>query len=60
MALALLPSLLRRSWALHGAFLVFILLYAVRQGGGYYRHTFGEKLVRAVGKELTHHEAKQE
>ena len=52
-ALSLLPSLLRRSWALHGAFLVLLLLFVVRQGGGYYRHAFGEKLVRAVGKELT-------
>ena len=46
----LLPSLLRGSWALHGAFLVLLLLFVVRQGGGYYRHAFGEKLVRAVGK----------
>jgi len=52
-ALSLLPSLLRRSWALHGAFLVLLLLFVVRQGGGYYRHAFGEKLVRAVGKNLT-------
>ena len=49
-ALWLLPALLRGSWALHGAFLVLLLLFVVRQGGSYYRQAFGEKLVRLVGK----------
>ena len=53
----LLPSLLRGSWALHGAFLVLLLLFVVRQGGAYYRNAFGEKLVSIVSKELTGFEA---
>ena len=52
-----MPSLLRGSWALHGAFLVLLLLFVVRQGGAYYRNAFGEKLVSIVSKELTGFEA---
>mmetsp|Transcript_12003 Transcript_12003/g.28017 ORF Transcript_12003/g.28017 Transcript_12003/m.28017 type:complete len:359 (-) Transcript_12003:148-1224(-) len=51
-ALKLLPPVLFASEALHGFFLLGLLLFAVRQGGGYYQHSWGEKLVKNVTQVL--------
>jgi len=51
-ALKLLPPLLYASEALHGFFLLVLLLFAVRQGGGYYKHSWGQKLIINIKKAL--------
>lgn len=52
LSLGILPSLLYTSATTHSAFLVVLIVAAVRQGANYYKHAWGTKLAKQVAARL--------
>ena len=52
LALAFLPKLLYMSVEAHTAFLVVLIVSAVRQGANYYKYAWGDKLAKKVAERL--------